>query len=782
MKKLAEIIDGFRWVILGLGILITLLFAYQVSRLEVETDFEDLYPQNHPYIKVHNTIREEFGGANQVLLMLQVRHGDIFTTETLEKVRYVTQQLRKVPGVDKGKIRSIATRRAKYAEVSSGKIGFVYLMFPDVPKHAKEMAVLRRRIYSSPRYYGPFVSLDSKKTLITVDFYEDKVDYDKIFSALSEIRADVEDDNHILNIAGEPMHFGYLHYHNRDILTILAITVLVVIAFLYCYLKRSVKFVVIPVITSAASAVWGLGFMSLVGYNLDPLVLVLPFLLSLMTTRHAMQFILRYMEEVKKGSTRRQASRTLIEKMFTPGLTGIITDAFGIALVAVAAIPILQKISFTCAFWSLVTVVFSLVFTPILISVLPESVALLRRMRAQGTAAGTRPGLLERSLEKTGAWLVRGGKWAVVVVTVVVVGVSYYYAEQIEVGDFIPGSPILWPSHRYNQDALRITYSMPLLNPIYVVMDAGEGQWSLENADVLKSMDRFQRYVTRHRRVMFVQSIVTQMPKLWSGIRDGDPNYNFLPQEPGNLGYALKGILYRSRPGDWSQFVNHNTSSANIIVYCRDKMPRTLREVMGHIKGFIAKEQLEKGSYLLAGGSLGVQAAVREVIAEAQIWNLSLALFMVFLFCSINFRSFAAGLILAVPLAISNLIAFGLMAAYQIGLTVNTYPVSSVGIGLGVDYGIYFIGRLREEKKTAPDLSTAIVNTLMSNGKSIFIIATTLCIGLLMWLFSNLKFQAEMGALLAILLFLNMLGALLLVPSFVAIFKPKFIMKINKTE
>ncbi|HUT84431.1 MAG TPA: MMPL family transporter, partial [Thermodesulfobacteriota bacterium] len=189
-----------------------------------------------------------------------------------------------------------------------------------------------------------------------------------------------------------------------------------------------------------------------------------------------------------------------------------------------------------------------------------------------------------------------------------------------------------------------------------------------------------------------------------------------------------------------------------------------------------------KGIFHLAGGPLGVQAAVREVIAEAQIWNLALALSMVFILCSLNFRSLTAGVILTVPLFISNLIAFALMAAYQIGLTVNTYPVSSVGIGLGVDYGIYFIGRLREEKKKTPDLSLAIVNTLKSNGKSIFLIATTLCIGLLIWLFSELRFQAEMGALLAILLFLNMLGALFLVPSFIAIFKPKFLTKIPCRE
>jgi hypothetical protein len=114
------------------------------------------------------------------------------------------------------------------------------------------------------------------------------------------------------------------------------------------------------------------------------------------------------------------------------------------------------------------------------------------------------------------------------------------------------------------------------------------------------------------------------------------------------------------------------------------------------------------------------------------------------------------------------------MGAYQIGLTVNTYPVASIGIGLGVDYGIYFMSRLLEEREGGADLNKAVLQTLRSNGRAIIMIATTLTIGLIIWIFSPLKFQAEMGALLAILLFLNMLGALLLVPAMICILKPKF--------
>jgi predicted RND superfamily exporter protein len=172
---------------------------------------------------------------------------------------------------------------------------------------------------------------------------------------------------------------------------------------------------------------------------------------------------------------------------------------------------------------------------------------------------------------------------------------------------------------------------------------------------------------------------------------------------------------------------------------------------------------------------VGVEAGVREELASSQTLNLTLALLGVFIFCTLNFGSVIAGLLLTIPLAISNIITFALMGAYHIGVTVNTYPVSSIGIGLGVDYGIYFVGRLREERKNTGDLNTAIINTMKTNGRAIIIIATTLTVGLMLWVFSALKFQAYMGVLLAVLLLLNMFGALLLLPSMIAILKPKFL-------
>ena len=782
MKRFAQLVDQYRVIILIGILLITAFFAYQLQYLKVYTSFEDLFPQNHPFIKVHNQIRENFGGANQVLIMVQVRKGDIFNRETLGKVKAISKRLRISPGVDPDKIRSIAVRKMKYARISSGRMKMENLMFPNIPKTDEEMAYLKEKIYSSPRYYGPFVSLDSKKTLITVDFFEERLDFKAIFEDLSKIREEMEDDNHIINIAGEPMHLGFIRYHNRDVIRILIITVVAIMIILYGYF-RSVQGVVIPLLSGVVSGIWGLGIMALLGFNLDPLILVLPFLIALMTARHGMQKLVRYTEEYLKVGDGRTAARNVIVAMFTAGITGILTDSFGIALVALAAIPILQEISIVCVLWTIPTLIIALIFTPLLLSFTPVSRRLIAQFERRKENEEKETGRWDRILAWLGRCIVGRGKWYVVTATVIIVAIGMVYSRNIEVGDFYPGSSILWPDHRYNKDALRITYSMPLLNPLYVILqgatkvDGKDSEWYLANGEVIREIDRFQQYMGRNRRVMFTQSIVNQMPGILMGMRDADPNWNFFPHEDEELIYFLKMLIFRARPGTYEQFADTKMNGANIIVYCRDKMPETVRSVIKDVRDYVSKVSLKEGDYLLAGGAIGVQAAVREEIHAAQIWNLTLALLGLLLFCKVNFRSVTAGLILTIPLAISNIITFALMAAYQIGLTVNTYPISSIGIGLGVDYGIYFVGRLLEEKERAADLNTAIINTIKSNGKAIIIIATTLTVGLVSWLLSPLKFQAEMGALFALLLFLNMLGAILLVPSLIAILKPRFARK-----
>lgn len=622
MEKFADFIIRKRLLILLAILAITLFFLYQlinpwgffnsseIFKLRVDTDFADLLPQRHPYIKVHNRIRDTFGGANQVIIMVQVREGDIFNQKTLTKVKEISERLEGFPAVDRYKIGSIAMRKMKYFKFASGLMDISPLMFPYVPQNQEEMEELRRKIYSEGRYYGPYVSWDSKKTLILVDFFEEElgeIGYDAVFREFQKLRSEMEDENHIINIVGEPMHLGYIKSHNRDVVKVLILTVLAIAVILYFYF-RSIQGVVIPIVSGLVSGIWGLGIMALLGYHLDPLILVLPFLISMMTARHGMQKLVRYTEEYLKVGDGKTASRNVVVAMFTAGITGIVTDSFGIALVAIAAIPILQKISLVCVLWTIPTLIIALIFTPLLLSFIPVSRRLVAQHKAREEKGESESGLSDRMLAKLGKWMVGRGRWYISVSSIALILVSIGYARNIHVGDFFPGSSILWPWHRYNKDALRITTNMPLLNPLYVVMEGEKGGFVAE-ADTMREMSRFSRYMAKQDRVMFVSSIVNVLPGFLMSANEADPNWYHLPKEDNVLSFSYRAMVYRGEPGTWDRYVEPKDMMSNIIIYCRDKMPKTIETVIASVKEYVENHsQIKGGKYLLAGGAVGVQA------------------------------------------------------------------------------------------------------------------------------------------------------------------------------
>jgi predicted RND superfamily exporter protein len=783
MKKIADLIIEKRAWFLTIISLVTIFFLFLLKDLKIYTKFADLLPQNHEYIKVHNSIRSQFGGANTVILILQVREGDIFNPTTLQKIRDINDELYLIPAIDRFKIMSIAEGKIVDMVVTSGGWDFLPLMWPDVPKTQEEAEKVKDKIHAS-FFYGGLVWFDNKKTLIRADFFEDEIDYSVVFKELLRIQKKHEDDNHILSVNGEPLHLGYVDSYVKEIFLIMIGTFLVMFILFY-YWYRSIRATVIPFLAALLSGVWGLGFMCLWGYNLDPLILVFPFLVASRAACHTVQVIKRYTEECLITKEGKSACKRVIEGMFIPGFTAITTDAMGIILIALTPIQILQKITVACTFWCIAQIIIAIILVPVLLSYLPISPSLLEKF--------ARKGILDRILGRVGNLI--GGKGSVVVFIMVpiLIGLGYWGSKDIQVGDAVPGSSLFWPWHRYNQDGFRITFSMPILSPLYIVMK-GEGQYDLVSCPGIRElcgqnfveMSRFEKFMreTPGRLVMFTQSITSTFAGSNWLIHEGDPSWFFFPTKDRDINYMYRRLTATGVPGSTDMYADEDDISANIIIYCRDKMTPTIKTVMARVKDYMenhAKLELPM-QYKLAGGAFGVQAAVNEVIEEYHLQTLGWALLSIFIICWIMFRSVVAAFILTIPLIASNLIAFSMMATGMfhllptpITVTVSTLPVSAVGIGLGVDYGIYMLGRILEEYEIQKDLKGSIITTMTSVGEPVVFTALAMTGGLIVWIFSPLMFQATMGFFLATILLLNMLGGILLVPSFVAVIKPRFL-------
>jgi len=785
MKKFADYVIEKRLMVLGIFSVITLFFLINITGVKVYTKFADLLPQGHEYIKTYNSLRARFGGANTMTMLLQVRNGDIFNPATLQKIRDITDELYYIPGVDRFKITSLAVNTAVDMQLTSGGYNFVPLMFPNVPKTQEEAEELRQTVYPSV-FYGNLVWFDSKKTLISADFFDDEIDYQVVFKELRRIQEKYEDANHILSINGEPMHLGYIDFYKGDVFRIILITIVIMfLPFYFWY--RSVRAAAIPFFAAAVSGIWGIGTMCFLDYNLDPLIMVFPFLVASRAACHTVQLLKRYTEECVNFRDGKAACKKVIESMFVPGFTAIITDAMGIILIALTPIQILQKITYVCTFWSCAQCAIVLILVPVVLSYLPISPRLLEKF--------DRKGVIDRMLARLGAAM--GGRGSLVVFAMVPLLVIFGYlgSRSLQVGDAAPGSSLLWPWHRYNRDGFRISFSMPILSPLLISME-GEKQYDLVSCpgkpyqmcgDNFKEMERFERYMkgTPGRLVMFTRSVISSFSGAGWLAHEGDPNWYFFPTNDRETIYSYRRITQMGTPGTADRFCDPGEdTSANIIIYCRDKMTPTIKTVMARINEYMEQHsQLAPPMrYRLCGGDFGVQAAINEVIEQYNFRTSASALIIMFLTCWVMFRSLGAAIFLTIPCIVSNLIAYTMMATgmfylLPVPLTINlsTLPVAAIGIGLGIDYGIYMLGRIVEEYKIRKDMKETITFTMTCVGEPIILTSLGMIGGLIVWVASPLMFQATMGFFLAVILFLNMLGGLLLVTSFVAVLKPKFV-------
>jgi len=777
MNKFADFVIRHRLLVLCIIGAITLAFGWQMRKLTISTNFNELLPQDHEYIKIHNEFRETFGGANFLVTMVSVKEGDIFNTKTLEKVRHITNELEKVPGVDRYKILSMASRKIKNPKITSWGMEATPLMWPEVPKTEQEMKKLREAVYSNEAYYGSYVSFDSKKCLIFADFFEEELDYTKIKNALDKLRADTEDENTTVSIVGHPMHLGVVASY-IEMMNYIMIATGILIPILLFVAYRSVMAAIFVPLAAVVSGIWGLGFYAFMGYNLDPLIFVMPFLISLMAFRHSHQLYNRYFEEYIKTKDAMAGVRVIIVEMFIPGLTSIVTDAFGIAIVAITPVPMLQHMAIAGAFWSFITVIVGLIMTPVLMTYVPISAKFLAHIQHEQKKDELRQGLANKFADWLGPWVIGHGRWWVLGSVAAVMAVSYYYADAIIIGDAQVGSNLLYPSSRYNQDSVRINQNLPLINPLYVVLE-GEKVRSLTNLEVMQDMKNFTTHMMRNSGAVGAQNIIGPLMAMPQKFHEDDPKWYGLSEDPSTANTYLIGLTQSGDPGDMNKFLDPKLRQTNIALYYMDKTGPTIQKAIATAKEYIEKfSKLPEGfKYKLCGGVIGTEAAINEMVARKQLETLIYALLGVFICVMIEFRSLKAGLILTIPLLLSNYMAFAYMAINGIGLSISTLPVSASGIGMGVDYGIYLLARCEEEKRKDPGISmeTALMRTIMSYSKSIIYIAGTLVLGLLVWALSPLKFQAQMGIMLAVILFFNCLGAVFFVPVLILLFKPKFL-------
>jgi len=755
-------------MVIGLVLALTAAMGYMASKVEVKTVFSDLLPKTHPYVKVNQKFKSTFGGSNLVTIMVENQKGDIFDLKVLEKVQKLTVGLQQVNGIDTYQIVSIASKKIKEIRATTEGVETRPIMWPRLPDGPEEMSKLRAAVLNNPLVYGPYVSLDLKATLITADFRDGEIDYSKAFEEIRKEVAAVTEDGVVVRVVGEPVLYGWVNFYLDETIRIFfaAIASLIIILLL---ITRTWHGTFLPLIAGAVSAIWALGAAKIMGFHLDPLVIVVAFLITAQAVSNSVQLISRFDDEIAAGAKSSEtAAVACAENLFKPSMLAIFADAGCVLVVALTPIPMLEKISYIGTVWIFSIIISALVLTPVLLSFVKPRTHFVHPINI-------RP-LLDAVIKLCAGIVTTGARFVVLGLALLVFVVSGWYAFNLKVGDANPGSPILWPDSEYNTDASEINRQFQGSDRMFVVV-AGKENGSLREPEVLQSMTNFQRYMEAQPEVGGSVSLADILPQVRGVLREGNPMYQELGNDA-NENSELKYIFVAgSDPGDMDRYVDADSLNGAVTLFFRDHQGETIRTAIARVQAYTTapENQLKNADYLLAGGLVGVLAAVNEVILAGQIEAIALALLVLVICCTFTYRSMVAGVFFMIPVMLSNTITFSYMAWADIGMNINTLPVVALGIGLGVDYTFYIVDGIREELHHSNDVEAAILKSLRSSGRGVLVTALTLIVSVGLWSFSSVRLQADMGLLIALWLSISAFSALFIMPAIVFVFRPEFV-------
>jgi predicted RND superfamily exporter protein len=779
--RIGDFVLRFRAIIGAILLGISAVAIYYCSQVTIRTNFDDFFPSYHPDVQLYQKWHR-YGGAQTLSVMIRVRQGDIFNYDTLSKIQGIQREVDKLPGVDHNEVLSIASYRVSFSETTPGSLTIKPFMFPNVPKTKEGVDELRRNVMANRANITQYVSADNKSALVSASFNERGLDYRQFFYQVRDIVKNYEDANNEIFVSGEPMVRGYGYYYTPVLIILFAAALGVMIFILWATGSQRSRWWA-PIVTGALSAIWGLGFVGLMGYDFDPVMLVIPFILTARDMSHGIQWQGRYHDELDRLGDKMAACAATTDFMLPPGLLSILADVSGIIFISFGGIPVLQHIALAGTVWLLGSLTMVFIFQPILMSYMgvPEirhrkARKAARRQAVQRIVDGlewfvhipTRPGALRKAL----LW----GS-AIFLIYGIVSGLDS------KIGYSTPGTPLYKPTAKVNRDIAEVGKYFPLEDGwVILTSPPYPDQQSVVGPNVLRMVTDLRSYLFRDPKVGQVVAFSSTVAQPFNEMfHYGYPKYLGVPESlemSGNLWFLF---LNGSAPGEMERFISNRLNTDTCIrVLLRDHTYDTLNDIRAEVARFVQERvapdpNLNHVEVHFLAGIAGLYLAANDVLKQLDFLNISFVLAVVWLFCVISFRSFVAGFMFLFACVLANFGAFIYMNARGIGLTIDTIPVISLGIGLGVDYGIYMVSRIRDEVMGGMEVDDAIVLALKSTGVAVFNTFLVMIGGIIPWVFSPLLFHSEMSTLLIFLMATNMMAGVIVLPCYLSWAHPKFV-------
>jgi predicted RND superfamily exporter protein len=804
-RALENLIFGARPVVLLIFAVITAAMLFFASQLKVDAGFKKQIPLQHEYMKTFLDYEADFGGANRVLIAVVAKDGDMFDTSFFRTLEGMTKDVMAIEATDDARARSLFTPNVRFVEVVEDGFAGGNVIPDDFTPNvdgfegtSQHFETIRANIVKA-NIVGRLVAKDWSGAMIWADLIPEdsgtKLDYQAVADQFEALRQKYENEEVSVHIIGFAKMVGDISDGARSVIKFFLLTIAFTWLLLFLY-STSGKLASLTVLAAIISVVWMLGALRLMGFGIDPMNMLTPFLIFAIAVSHGEQMINRFRGEIffggledgtaeelraRQGVDSLTAARAAFRMLLVPGIVALIAGCIGFATILMIPIRIIFELAITATVGVAITILTDLILLPVLLS--------YTNLRRMDRKREFRLRQLTR-FDRIWALMSKFSKPVPAAIIIALGALGWYFAEtqgdKVMIGDAQEGVAELRPEARYNQDARTITKKFALgVDMINVIAEARPDACTL-SYPTMALLDRFAWHLSNVEGVQQVITLPMVAKIVNAGWNDGAIKWRVLPRDSDSLRLTTQGIETDSG------LLNADCSAMPVTAFLTDHRAETIDRVVAAVKDFREKNDAfrkdvnlraelaeragkaaeageefasDEVNLRLATGNVGVMAAINDTVRSVE-HNILLMLYgAVFLMCLISFRNPLAALCIVLPLVLVTELGHSLMVHLGIGMKVNTLTVVALGVGIGVDYAIYIYARMAEAMKAGKTLSESYFIALKTTGIAIFYTALTLAVGVAMWIFSELKFQADMGLMLTFMFVVNMFAALIFLPA-----------------
>src|SRR6202051_1953368 len=763
---LERLFFNHRLVLILVCAVLSVFFGFKVATgLQINASFEKMIPQSSPYIRNYLASKADLKGlGNSLRIVVGNTQGNIYDPAYLEALRKINDTVFLMPGVDRPWVKSVWMPAVRWNIVTENGYAGGPVM-PSTYNGSPESIDALRTNVARAGITGSLVANDLKSSMIVVPLLDrdaagQPINYAQLSHLLDDMVRAQQTGTIRIHVVGFAKLIGVLIDGLKQVMTYFGIAAAIALGVIFFY-TRCPRSTFLVVACSLIAVLWQLGIVTTLGLVIDPYSVLVPFLVFAIGVSHGAQKMNGILQDVGRGTHKYVAARYTFRRLFLAGLTALMADMVGFAVLTIIDIPVIKDLALTASIGVGVLVFTNLLLLPVLLSYFGVSPAAAQRTLIEEAAEqGSRSriaglwNVLDRFTER---------RWALgaIVVALLLAAAGFVVSQRLQIGDLDAGAPELRADSLYNRDTAFINGHYGLSSDMFVVI----GKSSLVNCDadhfpMLVDVDRLEMALQNVRGVQTTSSAASLTRLITSGAYEGYPKWFTINRTASILNRSIFQVLL-DRPDPISAACN----TMPVIAYLSDHKAATLNRVLDAAQHFSDAHKDQNHQFLLAAGSAGIDAATNIVVKEANRRMLLLVYAAVVLLCLITFRSWRAAVVALVPLVITSILCEALMVMLGIGVKVATLPVIALGVGIGVDYALYLLSVQLAQQRAGMDLPTAYRRAVQFTGKVVALVGVTLAAGVVTWAWSPIKFQADMGILLTFMFLGNMIGALVLIPS-----------------